>query len=92
MGLSPMIGKHALMQHTPARKKTGRKPLPPRTSTGVYLPVELRSVVESAAERAGLALSPYLVRLIAEAHGMEAPVNCYPKNEKQEELPLSKAS
>jgi hypothetical protein len=66
--------------------------LPPRTSTGVYLPVELRQAAEDAAQRQGLALSPYLVRIIAEAHGMEAPVNCYPRNNKQEELPLNKAS
>jgi hypothetical protein len=81
------------MQPTPSpRRKPGRKPLPPRTSTGVYLPVELRRAAEDAAKREGLALSPYLVRLIAEAHDMEAPANCYPKSLEQQELPLNRAS
>jgi hypothetical protein len=79
-------------QTAPARRNAGRKRLPPRKATGVYLPLEIREAAEEIADREGIGLSPFLTRLIADALGLEAPSYCYPKVEVQEELPLNKAS
>lgn len=86
------MGRHCDMQQKPPRRKPGRKPVGPRKSTGVYLPLDVRAVAENQAAREGIALSPFLTRLICDGLELEAPSYCYPKTQTQEELPLSEAS
>lgn len=61
----------------------------------MYLPVELRDAIEDLADRDHLSMTSVIVRLLAEQLDMTPPAYCYPKAngaDRQEELPLTKAS
>jgi hypothetical protein len=79
---------------TPAKTKArkGRAHKGDRVGTLVRLPTELREHAQAIATQEHLPLGDVITRMVAEALGLTAPAYCYPKDQTQEELPLTRAS
>lgn len=69
------------------RRPGGRKHKGPRHATMVRLPDPIYAEVARLAGGEGLPVTDYLTRVVAEAHGRQAPPYCYPPN--QTELPIA---
>lgn len=58
----------------------------------VRLPEDRHQQLKEIAERQGMDLGDYLVRIVLEAHDWTVPAYCYPKSSEQAELPIAQAS
>lgn len=58
----------------------------------VRLPVDRHEQLKEIAQREGVDLGDYLVRVVLEAHDWPAPAYCYPATTEQGELPIARAS
>jgi hypothetical protein len=84
------------MQSSSRRGRVGRKPLDPNgtkpRAITVYLPPDLYEKANAVAIGERLPLTRVLSRMVAEGLGERAPSYCYPPEQRQDELPLARAS
>ncbi|HEY1818360.1 MAG TPA: hypothetical protein VGG83_00395 [Trebonia sp.] len=70
------------------RRKPGPKPKGDRSQITIRIPSEHRDLYEHAARTAGLALSDYLMLVLARAHFLPEPATLRREPDDKEELPL----